>query len=302
MSGGNINFVLNLWAASLAIHDDDPPFSNAQHMYDTINSTPLGDIPWESFTLQSALPMVSIDFVTLCLQIGFGNRQTLSLRILKRTAQSFAPSFLVAIEQPYRLLRDIMNIGLSISLLVTYAITSDERIAMVLCSWGFLAIPKKNHVDDKDAQFCKFRCQLFHSSLAKILVSLKPSMTVPDITCFPDGHYRKAIYGLRPYIVDYPEQALLACTVQGWCPKCTAPAKGLDSGKHVRRSQAHSELLVEEFELGTLWDEYGLVGDVAYANLGSEQQVSTGKAVISFDLFMSLRRAISDLYILKAIY
>jgi hypothetical protein len=30
----------------------------------------------------------------------------------------------------------------------------------------------------------------------------------------------------------------------------------------VRRSQAHTELLAEEFELGMLWDEYGLVGDI----------------------------------------
>jgi hypothetical protein len=44
--------------------------------------------------------------------------------------------------------------------------------------------------------------------------------------------------------------------------RCTAPANDLDSGQHVRRSQPHTELLVEEFELGTLWDEYGLVGDV----------------------------------------
>lgn len=36
----------------------------------------------------------------------------------------------------------------------------------------------------------------------------------------------------------------------------------LDSSWHVRRSQAHTELLVQAFELGTLWDEYGLVGDV----------------------------------------
>ena len=45
--------------------------------------------------------------------------------------------------------------------------------------------------------------------------------------------------------------------------RCTAPAKDLDSGHHVRRSQAHSDLLVEEFEFGMLWDEYGLVGDIA---------------------------------------
>jgi hypothetical protein len=45
--------------------------------------------------------------------------------------------------------------------------------------------------------------------------------------------------------------------------RCTAQANNLDSGRHVRRSQAHTELLVKEFELGMLWDEYGLVGDVA---------------------------------------
>ena len=45
--------------------------------------------------------------------------------------------------------------------------------------------------------------------------------------------------------------------------RCTAPASNLDSGQHVRRSQAHTELLVEEFELGMLWDEYGLVRDIA---------------------------------------
>ena len=44
--------------------------------------------------------------------------------------------------------------------------------------------------------------------------------------------------------------------------RCTAPANDLDSGHHVRRSQVHTELIVDEFELGTLWDEYGLVGDI----------------------------------------
>ena len=44
-------------------------------------------------------------------------------------------------------------------------------------------------------------------------------MTRPEITRCPDGHFRQAIYGIGPYIADYPEQALLACIVQGWCPK-----------------------------------------------------------------------------------
>jgi hypothetical protein len=52
MSAGDINFLLSLWAASLAIHSGEPSFSKATHLYDTINSTPLGDAAWEFFSLQ----------------------------------------------------------------------------------------------------------------------------------------------------------------------------------------------------------------------------------------------------------
>ena len=44
--------------------------------------------------------------------------------------------------------------------------------------------------------------------------------------------------------------------------RCTAPYNNLDSGHHTRRSQAHTELLAEKFELGILWNEYGVVGDI----------------------------------------
>ena len=76
-----------------------------------------------------------------------------------------------------------------------------------------------NKEDTNDAKFCKFRCQLLHSSLAKMLESLKPGMTTPEVVCCPDAHFRRALYGIGPYIGDYPEQALLACIIQNWCPK-----------------------------------------------------------------------------------
>jgi hypothetical protein len=191
-----------------------------------------------------------------------------------------------------------MSIGLSISPLGTYAIASDEHIAMALCSLVSLLSLKvsvyflalllflthechlANHSNRDDATFRKFRCQLLHSSLVKMLKSLRPGMTVPEVVCFPDGHYRKVVYGLSPYISDYPEQALLVCIVQGWCAKyvsfyltrctltclfqvrCIAPASDLDSGLYLCHSQQHTELMVEEFELGKLWDSYGMVGDV----------------------------------------
>jgi len=44
-------------------------------------------------------------------------------------------------------------------------------------------------------------------------------MTTHDVARFPDGHFRRVIYGLGPYIADYPEQVLLAGVVQGWCPR-----------------------------------------------------------------------------------
>lgn len=78
-------------------------------------------------------------------------------------------------------------------------------------------IADKEH--SKHDDYRKFRRQLFHTSLETMLLSLKPQMTKPEPVRCPDGHFRRAVLGLGPYIADYPEQAILACIVQGWCPK-----------------------------------------------------------------------------------
>jgi len=51
MSAANINTLLDLWAATLLKHNEPPPFANAADMYETIDSTPLGDISWQSFSV-----------------------------------------------------------------------------------------------------------------------------------------------------------------------------------------------------------------------------------------------------------
>jgi len=68
-------------------------------------------------------------------------------------------------------------------------------------------------------EFRHFKRQIFHSSLHHILLPLRDHMLVPRVTRCADGHFRRVIYGLGPYIADYPEQALLACIVQGWCAR-----------------------------------------------------------------------------------
>ncbi|OBZ65942.1 hypothetical protein A0H81_14159 [Grifola frondosa] len=87
-------------------------------------------------------------------------------------------------------------------------------------------------------------------------------MSTPKITRCADGHFRRVIYGLGPYIADYPEQALLACVVQGWCPKCTASKYDLDGADGGHCSREHTEELVAYHELGDLWEDYGIVGDI----------------------------------------
>ena len=42
-------------------------------------------------------------------------------------------------------------------------------------------------------------------------------MTKPEVVRCYDGHFRRAVYGLGPYIADYQEQILVMCVVQGWC-------------------------------------------------------------------------------------
>ena len=103
---------------------------------------------------------------------------------------------------------------------------------------GFLAIPKSmffylryevilmedlgDRKYDKDPAFRKFKRQLYHSSISAILSTLKPAMSKPAVYLCPDGHFRHVIFGLGPFIADYPEQVMLAGLKQGWCPRCVS--------------------------------------------------------------------------------
>ena len=71
----------------------------------------------------------------------------------------------------------------------------------------------------KRPEFQCFARQVYHMCLARIFAPLRARMTLPEVVRCPDGHFRRAIYSLGPYIADYPEQVWLAGIVQGWCPK-----------------------------------------------------------------------------------
>jgi hypothetical protein len=105
-------------------------------------------------------------------------------------------------------------------------------------------------------------------------------METPDIVRCPDGHFRRVIYSIGPYIADYPEQVWLAAVVQNWCPKyvmsfycypplliscfqrCEAHPDDLDADGARLRTQTKTEALVMCFDPGILWDEYGIRADI----------------------------------------
>ncbi|KAF6746939.1 hypothetical protein DFP72DRAFT_1150192, partial [Ephemerocybe angulata] len=95
--------------------------------------------------------------------------------------------------------------------------------------------------------------------------------TKPKVTKCGDGHWRRVVYAIGPYIADYPEQCVLACVVSGWCARCTAPASDLDelqvtedSERAVQRSHEHTEAIRRTWngDVKKMWDGYGMIGDV----------------------------------------
>ena len=155
-------------------------------------------------------------------------------KIPQHVVQPLSPSFSAVTKLPFLLPQAITNITHSMHQLATSTTMFVVPIVMVWSSLVSSQYPKVSqifHVTFKllmeaatkqykdDTRFRKFRRQVPHSSLAQLLSTLKPGMTTPEVKCCPDGHFRHVIYGLGPYIADYPEQVFLSCCVLGWCPK-----------------------------------------------------------------------------------
>jgi hypothetical protein len=52
MSAKHLDFLCDLMAASLTKHHDTPPFADHKDLYNFIDATQLGDVPWQSFSVQ----------------------------------------------------------------------------------------------------------------------------------------------------------------------------------------------------------------------------------------------------------
>ncbi|KAH9957041.1 hypothetical protein BGW80DRAFT_1439280 [Lactifluus volemus] len=309
MSAGNMDILLDLWAATLLPHSDSPPFAGHSNLYETIDSTPLGGVKWQNFSIsyQGKLPDgVAHEWMTTAYEVWYRDPHLLVKDMLAnpdyKDRVDYAPlqEFDAACHRQYHnfmsgdwawrqadiLAEDPETHGATF---VPIILGSDKTTVSVATGHneyyplyvsignvhncirrahrnavslvGFLAIPKTGRVHSGHPSFRKFRRQLFHTSLSIILQNLKPGMTVPEVVMCSDGHFRKVVYGLGPYIADYPEQVLLTCIMQGWCPRCTAKLTRQDQGGG-RRSREHTELIVRLLEPGEVWVGYGFMSDV----------------------------------------
>ncbi|KAJ7162408.1 hypothetical protein C8R46DRAFT_1283311 [Mycena filopes] len=127
---------------------------------------------------------------------------------------------------------------------------------------AFLPIPKTSKKHRAKPAYQQFVRQMYHACLAQVFKPLKPAMTTPEVVRCPDGHFRRIVYGLGPYIADYPEQVWLTAIVQNWCPKCDAPPDNLDGEGARLRTQSITEFLITQFDPGILWDDFGIRSDV----------------------------------------
>ena len=54
MAGAKVSELMDIWAAYQQIYDVDaaPPFASSQDLYNTIDSTEIGDVAWQAFTVE----------------------------------------------------------------------------------------------------------------------------------------------------------------------------------------------------------------------------------------------------------
>ena len=109
-------------------------------------------------------------------------------------------------------------------------------------------------------------------------------MNTTKVVRCPDGQFRHAIFSLGPYIADYPEQVWLSGIVSNWCPKyvalkltvsclptvfltrCNARPKDLDKPGSHHRTHEKTDFLIQNFDPGLLWDEFGIHSDIVVSN------------------------------------
>ncbi|KAG2082072.1 hypothetical protein BD769DRAFT_1633463 [Suillus cothurnatus] len=239
MSAGNINILLDLWAATLLKHNIKPPFADCRDLYKTIDSTLSFKVQYTGEKLaHNILPWMDQPY-----------------DVWYHDPHKVVHSMLYSTDSDECQWRDFMSGDWAWN--QADIISEDPEIL------GSMFVPVILRNDKTMVSVATGANDYYplYISIWNILKNLKPGMTKPEIMHFGDGHYWHVIYGLGPFIADYEEQVLLACIVHFWCPRCMSHHNNLDAAS-LYRCHNHTEVLVEEIDYSALWLEYGIVSDI----------------------------------------
>ncbi|KAG1867264.1 hypothetical protein DFJ58DRAFT_714463 [Suillus subalutaceus] len=289
MSVGNINILLDLWAATLLKHNDKPPFADSRDLYKTIDSTLVGDVKWQSFNVRytGEKPAHNVPpWMTESHDVWYRDPHDIIRNMLANPdyekEMDYRPYREFSTDDNEHQWQDFMSgdwawnqadiiskdSDTAGSTFVPVILGSDKMTVSVatgandyyplyvsignvsnnvrrahrdaVAIIGFLAMPKTTKEHVACPKYRKYRRQLFHSSISKILENLRPGMMKPEVIM---------------------RSRFLACIVRSWCPRCMSHRKNLDT-KSLYRNRDHAEALIEEVTSSDLWDEYGIVADL----------------------------------------
>ncbi|KAF8161663.1 hypothetical protein B0H34DRAFT_782033 [Crassisporium funariophilum] len=281
-SARKINKGLDLWlAAKLKAGDNSPlPWSLPDDMYDTIDSIQEGAAPFTTIEFKYSGPVDDSSPKWMTQTYELCSRDSCKLLQNQLATTDFANQF---DYKPYRQFDHQGDRVWSNLMSAEWAWNEADTVAQDPRTHGSMLVPVISG-SDKTTVSVATGHQEYHpvyqspgnltntarrghgnSVLPVAFLPIpKKGMTVPDIVRCPDGHFRRVIYSLGPYIADYPEQVWIAGIVQGWCPKCEARPDNLDGDykKTRRRRHERTDIIIQCFDPGTVWDKYGIRTDV----------------------------------------
>ncbi|KAI9452719.1 hypothetical protein BJY52DRAFT_1205620 [Lactarius psammicola] len=269
VSAGNVDRLMDIWARSSVEANKAAPFESHKHMLATINTSKFGDVSWQclvtgfsgnwkrtSFKVWYPNMLANPDFAGNFDLRPYININTHGQRNIawQHSDDIFTSdnSTKGSMYCPIILGSDKTTVLVAMGQVEyhpLYLSIGNPHNTIHHAHWNtvtpiaFLAIPKGDRNSDDNSEFCTFKCQLYHVSVAAILSTLRPSMETPVVHQCPDGHFRHVIYNLVAFIADYLEQVLLTGIVQGWCPKCTAMSGNLEAYAGCRTPMLTDELI-----------------------------------------------------------
>ncbi|KAG2093742.1 uncharacterized protein F5147DRAFT_747883 [Suillus discolor] len=301
-------------AVQLLKHDDHPPFADHKDLHKVIDATQLGNVTWQCLSIQytgerpehDAPPWMDREY-----EVWYRDPHMMAHNMLANPTYKgeidYAPFREYDALDDTRRWRDFMSADWAWqqadeiskdpnthgSMFIPIILGSDKTTVSVGTGnneyyplYASIGNVHNNVQHAHDDSFRVFRRQLFHRSLSTILSTLKPVMTEYEVLRCADGHFRRVIFGLGPYIADYEEQLVLSCTVKNWCPKCLASRGDLDGGG-LLRCREHTDVLIHEnIHPDTLWHEYGIISVlIPFTNDFPRADIHQ---LISFDLLHQL--------------